>query len=503
MTAASPRPASLTSTKAAAILLTLLSLLSLALLLLISQQRLVGADEGFYAVAAKLFAAGKIPYADFFFPQMPLFPVIYSMIHWCGLPIWEGMRALSALLTMVGFLLLTSSLPKGDIPARALLLTTLSLSALNLHYLIMVKAYALTFVFLACGCYLLETKKNPRGIFYAGIAFGLATAARLLSAPALVGAAAYILLQRPPRVRNLILLGSGFLAGLAVCAPFLDLDFENFIFGNFGFHAGRVEEQDTEGWWRVFYELVGFENSPRFRVWIFPYLMYVSICSCVVQLSRTRCLDAASLIAWTLFAAHLLLAQPFIQYFCIVEPFFAISGTRLLLCVGIKKHLHLVLSFAVFVLCASSAVNLPIDIYRYTGSGKNIQGVKPESNPQDWSIQSVNAVSAAIDRHTAVDEAILSVWSGYLAASHALPFPGSENHFTIEYTRRNQLTEIERLRLHLLSSKDMQQVITSRRAHTVVLGPDNRGGFLREVLKLRGIGKVSGQFGAVIFSAAD
>ncbi len=49
-----------------------LLVLLLLFFLQISSSRLVAGDEGFYTLATKLVSQGRVPYKDFFYPQMPL-----------------------------------------------------------------------------------------------------------------------------------------------------------------------------------------------------------------------------------------------------------------------------------------------------------------------------------------------------------------------------------------------------------------------------------------------
>lgn len=63
-------------------------------------------DEGWYLYAARLWAGGLRPYADFFFTQGPLMPAIYGFLH----PLWgpsgvAGGRLLTALAGMVSVVL--------------------------------------------------------------------------------------------------------------------------------------------------------------------------------------------------------------------------------------------------------------------------------------------------------------------------------------------------------------------------------------------------------------
>src|SRR5690606_26113655 len=58
-----------------------------------------GGDEGFYRLAAQLVARGDLPYLDFFYPQMPLLPYVYSGLELLGIMSWMNGRILAAFLT--------------------------------------------------------------------------------------------------------------------------------------------------------------------------------------------------------------------------------------------------------------------------------------------------------------------------------------------------------------------------------------------------------------------
>ena len=45
---------------------------------IVATNRLIAKDEGFYVVAAQLVSEGRVPYLDFFYPQMPYLPYLYG-----------------------------------------------------------------------------------------------------------------------------------------------------------------------------------------------------------------------------------------------------------------------------------------------------------------------------------------------------------------------------------------------------------------------------------------
>jgi hypothetical protein len=67
--------------------------------LLVSQNRLVDGDEGFYLMTSRLVTEGKLPYRDFFLTQMPLTPYVYGWWMRLAGMTWVSARVLAAILT--------------------------------------------------------------------------------------------------------------------------------------------------------------------------------------------------------------------------------------------------------------------------------------------------------------------------------------------------------------------------------------------------------------------
>ena len=106
-------------------------------------------DEGWYLLAARNFAAGKLPYRDYFFTQGPALPAIYGVLT----PLWErfgvlGGRVLTALLGLVASagagLLASKTVPRERAASAGWL--GFSLVACNLYHVYFTaipKTYAL------------------------------------------------------------------------------------------------------------------------------------------------------------------------------------------------------------------------------------------------------------------------------------------------------------------------------------------------------------------------
>ena len=69
----------------------------LAFFLVTALSRLIAQDEGFYVLAAALVGEGRIPYVEFFYPQMPYLPYLLKTGFVFLGEDWVGARLTSAL----------------------------------------------------------------------------------------------------------------------------------------------------------------------------------------------------------------------------------------------------------------------------------------------------------------------------------------------------------------------------------------------------------------------
>jgi len=126
-------------------------------------QRLIAPDEGFYVMAAKLVTQGKVPYLDFFYPQMPLLPYLHALPVKLGGPTWPAVRVLSALLaSLLGLLIWRHVLDHfGKFPALLSLVLYCGSGMAFIWYSV-VKAYAAAAFFLVLAFFLVESGYGKR-----------------------------------------------------------------------------------------------------------------------------------------------------------------------------------------------------------------------------------------------------------------------------------------------------------------------------------------------------
>lgn len=217
-------------------------------------------DEGWYLYAAKSFAAGKMPYRDFFFTQAPLLPAVYGAL--AGL--WAGQGVLGGRLLTAGIGLaaavLTAFLAATAVPRRnkfAAGITAFLLVAGNVYhsyFTAIPKTYSLASFFIAAGFLSLgdagagRDDASPRlsGVWTAvraalcGLLLAFAACTRL-SLGAMLAATGIVLLLAFRRCGfSWLWFGLGGILGLGFgLAPFVLGHVDAFAFANF-FHGGRA-----------------------------------------------------------------------------------------------------------------------------------------------------------------------------------------------------------------------------------------------------------------------
>ena len=208
-------------------------------------------DEGWYLLSAKSFAAGRLPYRDFFFTQSPLLPAVYGVLS----PLWSGSgllggRILTALLGLCASLLAAAAAAVSAGKERRFAAATtvfllLQCNVAHSYFTTIPKTYALASLFVSGAILALAAALRTDGWRRApcaaatGVLLALAAGTRL-SLGAMLPVAGLCLLVAHRRHRFLWLwFGIGGTIGLAAAfAPFVCGSWDSFAFANF-FHGGR------------------------------------------------------------------------------------------------------------------------------------------------------------------------------------------------------------------------------------------------------------------------
>jgi 4-amino-4-deoxy-L-arabinose transferase-like glycosyltransferase len=398
----------------------------------LSLLRFVDGDEGYYALAAEMVAAGALPYVDFFYPQMPILPYLYAIFSWVlGGVDWYQLRIVSAFLAAISALIVYMLVQR-----RAGLLAGIFAALLFCsHPFVMseftlVKSYAATCASLLLACYLIESAKSPKVLVMAGACFAISVGCRLyigVLGPFFL----FMLFQRRGELGSWKALRY-FLFGICVVALPIGLlallgPFE-FWFNNFTYHIKRDEaELGSQIAHRLHVLLVALGVRESAEV---NHSQFLSVLLLALALGWKRAAYSRGfvVVALLLFAMSLVPSPPYVQYFALVVPFLivaALSGAAL----STKS-----VRYCVGIILLVTGVPAAFGKYQaLTQSGEGLLGI-PVNMTEAYSLRSVRTVSSLI-RSSGQPE-VLSLWPGYLVGSGAAPVPGFENQFAHKIASR-------------------------------------------------------------------
>jgi hypothetical protein len=223
----------------------LLFVLHATLLAIFAFTRLVDADEGWYLSAGAQIAAGKTIYTDFFYPQMPYLPFLFSFFSGHGFTTLYMSRLAGVLAGLAAMLVFYALLRREttDSKTSLFLLAVYALCGLNLAWHSVAKTYPWSDFFLIAAFYfLIRTRETNRLIYaaLAGIAAALFVNIRLILAPAALLFTGFFLFGAVRKRQNGLAayLGAFLAASLPAVAIYLN-DPQRFYFDNLGFHLMR------------------------------------------------------------------------------------------------------------------------------------------------------------------------------------------------------------------------------------------------------------------------
>jgi 4-amino-4-deoxy-L-arabinose transferase-like glycosyltransferase len=451
--------------------------LTAAVFTAMSLVRLVDGDEGFYAMAGRLVLEGRAPYANFFYPQAPLLPFILSKVMTLGGVSWLGLRLFcGAVATCTAAIAYFHVKRRFGAGAALATVTCLALSANTLPWLTVVKTHGLSAlcIFSAYAVVTRESNRPYLSLFLGGALLGLAAEVRLYSAIALLPFGVFLSTRStgPERRRLIVSLSVGFAVAMLPAVWFLSQYPEQFWFDNCTYHVLRS------------YQDGGFLTALRSKIssiaWVFggslsDYLtdgieLLVLLQPAVwLALRFIRGKAEFSLAAWT--ALSLMLGcliptpvQP--QYFSIVVPLLLVAAFEARARSSVSKR---TLPRAALVLLPVWALISGYSVfYRYIMTGYGVEGVIDRSDAENWRLESIQAVSKAVDGAARNGEPVLSWWPGYLVTSHAVPYPGLENHFGLGLWPT--LSEGDAARLRVIKYESLERLLVQRDVRIVILG---------------------------------
>ncbi len=446
----------------------------------VSQHRLIDADEGYYALAARLVLQHKTPYLDFFFPQAPLLPYVYAgWLKLAGIS-WFSVRTFSALLTAIlgGLMYSFVCRETGRWAAGIAAVVLFASSSLVFAWFPLVKTFALATLclFLAYVILTRPSASSPGWLLaVAGLFFGLSVDTRSY----VVGISPvflwWIWRENSRRAGRLLWFLGGFAAGIGPSLALFLASPGAYLFNNLGFHAVRSDAG-----------LIGDWHNKAKIVWLlftgshtgFQFSILSASCAAGLILLRRRRTAAsllAFLIAFMLGIISLLPTPGYLQYFCISVPFLIVAavclGSEYLISLQSPRALRR--AGAACALLLASFVGFAFLNFRdYLFTGREVPGIFGAA--PNWTLEQVTAVSLAIDQLTSPGEKVASFWPGYLFVSWTDPYPGFENDFGGGVSQR--FTAEKRQKYHLVYDPEINAAFARHGPRFAVVG--NQGHFV-------------------------
>ena len=444
----------------------------------VALHRFVDADEGFFLLASRLVLMHKKPYLDFLFEQAPLLPYVYALhMKIFGIS-WAATRMLAAVLTAVLGTLVCEDVWRHTRRWAAAFAAVIlfASSTLIFGYFPVVKTYSLAGLFLFASYVIISrisTTTPGWAVAAGGLLLGLGVEARsylLLVIPLFL----WWISNRSNRANRPALM-LWFLSGTAVALlPSLYLFLSSpsaFLFSNLKYHALRSDGGLVGNWQeKVIALLVTFVGAAESNG-VQTSILFVVALGFVFSIRRPGYRPRFAFQVAVLVGIISLLPTPVHpQYFCLCIPLL-LSAAVCVVCDLIAdvesrpgKLVAAVASLALVLVYVASSAN---DFRRYLVTGDQVPGVDLSNDNQDWSLQRILAVSAAVDQVATPGEVVATCWPGFIFQTRAVPLPGQEADYGLMIA--DKLTPEQRAKYHVLSASDLEADFAAHKPRVVVL----------------------------------
>ena len=453
-----------------------LILLMAAVFVPMSQFRLIDGDEGTYLLDARLVMEGQMLFHDLYWPQMFLTPYIYGA--WMKFVVgysWYGARLLSALAAVaLGLVLYRQVRYLTERQAWGVLaVVVFTFTSLEFGWLPLVKTFPFGTLMLFGAYAVLSLSASPNRWFYSGCLLGLAIDIRLYVVFVVPVFLVQLYLDERHDFRKRMMEAARFAVGLTLALLpnqfFYLIDPETFVFNIIGSHATRspwgffgfVQQKIY-----VALHVLGINSADGVASLQFALLFLLSLASWVACVAARRRLPLSAMIFVTLALVGLIPTPTYTQYFSMTVPFVIVDAVVFVARIaaeGAPRGLRQLgsVTLAVYVLLS------PLDLYRYTVSGRDL--FYYEGSYQNWKISTVRAVGQAIDREIAPERpAVIGFWPGYFVETRARILPKMENHFTIHFAPF--MTQREVGKFNFMSYAELLKALERHAVDVVVLG---------------------------------
>ncbi len=441
-----------------------LSLLYFAALVYYAQVRGIDPDEGYYPLAARLVAEGKVPYRDFSFPQGALMPYVYSWVWAIHPGSLVSMRFLSvALGTLAVFLWGVCLFSIKRLPPMIALATFLVI-LLNPYWI----AWHTVFKTSAAGDLLLSAAMvcfylgfqtgRARWYILAGAALGFCASARGLYGPLIPFVLLWLVCldrkESKPLFRRSLAYLAGALCGVVPMVLSFAADPRAFIFNNIQYrHLLDLWVSTTVGHTLLLYR--GGVHYLFLRGFFVMELLLAAMGALSFwKLRKTN--DGLTRQDYLYFQLALLMMLVYCATSLIPLPMFAqyFDGPLLpFLVFFIAEGLRIIFR-AVGKWAVLFAVFIPVLCWHGL-----IAEVSEFASPRRLQLSSYREVAETVRANSGENAIVLSLWPGYVFESERRCFLGAENEFNYQVARR--IDPRARTRFHLLSGAEIVRAIST------------------------------------------
>ena len=437
----------------------ILLLLQLSLLLIFIFFRHIDADEGTYLMFAYQVAENKLPYFDFFYPQMPYLPYFYAPFSHLGFSSLFWGRAFSALLCLLTSLLLYYLMFRLT-NNQKLALATFFLyvfNSLTLNWHSVIKTYALSdlfgllsFAFLVFS--LLNSNNRAGYTFLAGLFIGLAFNCRLtfLSIFCLELLATLLFFRRKLISSTSLVVGAIFSSVGSIYLLLKDADI--FLFNNWWYHqlwGTGVIKMGFLGKLFVFLKFISYPQN--------LFILILALITCI-YISKNR---EHSKTAPVLFKTQLVALG-----FCVIFILLAFLPNPS----QFQYYQHTIPYLLIFSVPPLGQLLNWLErrrFFTFVGSLLYLLGLIPfmlvfvfavRSQDKIFKINQVREVVEVIQENSTKGDHILSFWNGYIVLSQRKLLSGN---YTWDHTVTPLLSKQQIKRFNLLDREDVNATISS------------------------------------------
>ncbi len=426
--------------------------------------RVVDADEGFYLAAAQRVSDGLVPHVDFFYPQSPLFPMIFAPLGGWGMESLQLLRVLAVLaslgLTTLCYRFVTKTSGNREVAVVTAALVAINGLALTWHSVF--KPYAFIDVLIFAAFYLTfvrgDEKPGSGRVFWIMALTALAANLRSVMLVLLPVFLYYLVTRGRKQGASTGKLTVAAIAGIALpTLPALWIAISaptQFFFNNLGFHLQREPIEP-------FSALVLHKLTVLGKFLALPQtilLLGAALASWLLirqKLERAPdWLKPAGVVALVLMLVYLVPTPVHLQYFQQTIPYLALLAVPCAAFVLREGKLRLILRSAGMLYLVGLLPFVVLFI------------LSPREQDQRFEWTQLKTVVGKIESQSQPNDTVLSEWAGYAALAMRPQLPGSE-HVGFHFPLKISASEFEQM--HLLTTAAINSVLAARRPELIIV----------------------------------